>query len=129
MEQTAVALAYCPAGTSVKNMQHWSQLTSSNKYQFFDYGPVGNYKKYKQFTPPEIDLTKLHLVPIGLFCGDGDELADTTDVNWLRTQLSKEVVKFDKIYEKYGHLTFIIGKNSEYVNDLIKFLDSYAVEV
>ena len=129
MERTAVIAAYFPAGTSVKNMQHWAQLTTSNKYQFFDYGAVGNYKRYKQFSPPEIDLTKLHIVPIGLFCGDGDELADTADVNWLRTQLSSSVLKFDKIYKGYGHVTFVVGKTSEYVYDLIDFLDTYAVEV
>ena len=49
LSQTAVALAYCPAGTSVKNMQHWAQLTSSDKFQFFDYGFVENYKRYHQF--------------------------------------------------------------------------------
>ena len=88
MEQNAVNLAYMPAGTSVKNMQHWAQLTNTNKFQLFDYGSARNFKRYNQFSPPQIDLSKLHLVPIGLFCGDGDELADTTDVNWLRTQLS-----------------------------------------
>lgn len=29
MERAAVAMAYLPAGTSVKNMDHWSQLTTS----------------------------------------------------------------------------------------------------
>ena len=108
------------------NMQHWAQLTTSNKYQFFDYGAVDNYRKYKRFSPPEINLTTLHLVPIGLFCGEGDELADTDDVNWLRTQLSDKVLKFDKIYKEYGHVTFVVGKTSEYVYDLIDFLDTYA---
>lgn len=76
IDQTAVNLNYFPAGTSVKNMQHWAQSTSSNKYQLFDYGAVRNELKYGQSSPPEIDLTHLKLVPIGLFSGDGDELAD-----------------------------------------------------
>ena len=125
MERAAVAMAYLPAGTSVKNMNHWSQLTTSKKFQRYDYGKEGNMREYRQPTPPLIDLTVLHQVPIGLYAGSDDELADTSDVAWLRTQLSSDVLKDDRTYPM-GHASFIVGKDATYTKDVVAFLDEYA---
>lgn len=82
-------------------------------------------RAYNQPTPPIVDLTVLQKVPIGLYAGSDDELADVSDVAWLRTQLSSEVLKDDKTYPM-GHASFIVGKNSAYTFDVVAFLDKYA---
>ena len=64
-------------------------------------------------------------MPIGIFSGKADELADPKDVEWLIGVLDTAgVMKFNKQYED-GHLTFIIGTEMSYVADLITFLKSY----
>ena len=73
-------------------------------------------------------MSKLNKVPIGIFSGSADELADPTDVKWLTGVLGETgVMKFNKEYED-GHFTFIIGKEMAYVADLITFLKSYSEE-
>ena len=97
MISSAVALNYMPGGTSVVNMNHWSQLVTSKKFQYFDYGKKENQKKYGQDTPPLIDLSKLNKVPIAIYSGKADELADPTDVKWLTGVLEGAgVMKFNK---------------------------------
>lgn len=126
MISSAVALNYMPGGTSVINMNHWSQLVTSKKFQYFDYGKKENQKKYGQDTPPLIDISKLNKVPIAIYSGKDDELADPTDVKWLTGVLEGAgVMKFNKEYED-GHVTFIIGKEMTYVADLITFMKDYA---
>ncbi len=39
----------------------------------YDFGPVGNYLRYKQFRPPPYDLGKVK-VPVYLFYGENDRL-------------------------------------------------------
>lgn len=86
-DRTAVSYAYYPAGTSLKNLEHWEQEVNSGNFQSFDYGKKENQKVYGQATPPLYDLTKMSKVPIGMFTGTQDELADPTDVAWLKTQI------------------------------------------
>ena len=123
MERAAVFLNYAPAGTSTKNIRHWQQLCLNDKFQEYDYGAKENEKRYGQKTPPEIDLTTLSKVPIGLFAGKDDELGDPVDVAWLKTQIQK-VLKTDKTYD-LGHISFLFGKDLSYVDDLIEFLNTY----
>jgi hypothetical protein len=37
-----------PAGTSVKNMAHWSQGVTTDAFQMYDYGTSGNMQHYGQ---------------------------------------------------------------------------------
>lgn len=83
-ELAAVALNYLPAGTSSKNMEHWYQLMTSDGFKLYDFGDEGNLEHYGSFEARDIDLTILKTVPIGLFSGLDDELADVTDTQWLR---------------------------------------------
>eukprot|EP01116_Phalansterium_solitarium_P013435 TRINITY_DN30799_c0_g1_i1.p1 TRINITY_DN30799_c0_g1~~TRINITY_DN30799_c0_g1_i1.p1 ORF type:complete len:385 (-),score=120.36 TRINITY_DN30799_c0_g1_i1:136-1290(-) len=74
-------LTYEPNPTSVKNMVHWAQMVRSKTYEKFDYGREGNMEHYGQPTPPAYDLTKFPTnLPVALFTGGHDYLADPTDV-------------------------------------------------
>ncbi len=126
MERTAVSYHYYPAGTSLKNLVHYEQAVNSGKFAKYDYGKKENMKRYGQETAPEFDLTKISKVPIGLFIGGEDELADPEDVAWLKEQLPASSIIFEKTYPDFGHSTFNIGKESElepFLDDVLVFLD------
>ena len=54
----------------------------------FDYGKEGNMQHYNQPTAPLYDFAKYPIsVPLAMFTGDMDELADPTDVAFLLESL------------------------------------------
>jgi len=62
-------------------------------------------------------------VPIRLFAGASDLLADVTDVDLLWNSLDSNAKKFYKIYNS-GHLTFLLGLNvTPWMNDVFFMLD------
>jgi len=50
-------------------------------------------------------------------------LADVNDVNWIPTQIPQSVV-FHKVYH-YGHLSFMVGKDMQYIYDLKDLIETY----
>ncbi len=79
-ERYDVLIGHDPSGTSVLNMAHWKQLFDSGKFEAFDYGTAKlNELHYGQPYPPVFDLSKIR-VPVRLFAGTSDLLADPTDV-------------------------------------------------
>lgn len=121
-ERYDVLIGHDPSGTSVMNMEHWKQLLDHGTFQSFDYGSTReNIAHYGQPYPPAWDLSKIR-VPIRLFAGSSDLLADLTDVNYLWNSLSKEVQQFYKVYNA-GHLTFIWGINvNAWMNDVFDMI-------
>ena len=105
------------------NMAHWKQLFDHGNFQAYDYGSAKlNQQHYGQNTPPLFDLTKIR-VPIHLFAGASDLLADPTDVDFLWKTLNSNAQGFYKIYNS-GHLTFILGIDTNpWMNDLFKMLN------
>eukprot|EP01119_Soliformovum_irregulare_P019371 TRINITY_DN6114_c0_g1_i3.p1 TRINITY_DN6114_c0_g1~~TRINITY_DN6114_c0_g1_i3.p1 ORF type:complete len:364 (+),score=94.55 TRINITY_DN6114_c0_g1_i3:141-1232(+) len=84
---------YTPAGTSVRNMAHWSQMVKSGKFQMYDYGYIGNLEHYGQFEPFQYYPQFLTNPPVALFSGGNDDLADPTDVAYLTSLLPNVVFK------------------------------------
>jgi len=105
-------------------LDHFGQVMKAKKFQHFDYGTRGNKDHYGQEQPPELNLKAADgKVPVGLFVGDGDELADVIDVNWIPTQIPNSI-KFHKVYH-YGHLSFMVGKDMQYLYDVKDMLETY----
>lgn len=103
-------LHHVPAGTSSMEMAHYAQLVSNDNLALYDYGTSGNQKKYGQPTPPEYDLTKIpSSVPIALFTGGDDYLADPTDVERLISTLGPQ--RFETIVDIpfFDHMSFVWG--------------------
>ena len=68
------------------------------------------------------DLKKIR-VPVRLFAGSSDELADVKDVDNLWNSLSDNVKTFYKVYNA-GHVTFIWGLNmTPWMSDLFRMLE------
>jgi len=100
-----------PAGTSVRNMLHWSQGVSSGDFKMFDYGSASaNQQHYGQSTPPSYRPQDLHHPPVAFFTGTNDDLADPADVLKLLDVLpqdNKPVVIHNE--PSYEHLDFTWG--------------------
>ncbi|XP_046648322.1 gastric triacylglycerol lipase-like [Daphnia pulicaria] len=115
-----------PAGTSVRTVAQFAMnFNSGPTFIPYDFGPVGNYLRYKKFRPPPYDLGKVK-VPVYLFYGENDRLVTPKDIEWLASKLPnvKELVKVDDKY--YNHASFLISKNNNVLlnNQLISFLPS-----
>eukprot|EP01097_Dermamoeba_algensis_P000137 TRINITY_DN1049_c0_g1_i1.p1 TRINITY_DN1049_c0_g1~~TRINITY_DN1049_c0_g1_i1.p1 ORF type:complete len:142 (-),score=42.02 TRINITY_DN1049_c0_g1_i1:28-453(-) len=103
----SVMAAHEPGGTSVQNIIHWAQLVRSKKFQKFDYGREENKKRYGQDTPPEYPFSSFPpSLPLLLFSGGEDALADPDDTLFLLSSLpNQSVVKMHDIPD-YAHLDF-----------------------
>jgi len=119
-----IYLSHSPAGTSTKNVLHFSQEVNSDKFRMFDYGTVGNRKEYGTLTPPEYQPSKMK-VPVALFHSAIDWQADPEDVDWLVSQL--QTVVFSQSYDEYSHLDFVWSYNAhnDVYRDVVTLLQQY----
>ncbi|XP_006732676.1 gastric triacylglycerol lipase isoform X2 [Leptonychotes weddellii] len=117
-----VYLSHNPAGTSVQDVLHWSQAVKSGKFQAFDWGsPAQNMLHYHQPTPPYYNLTDMH-VPIAVWNGGNDLLADPQDVDLLLSKLPNLI--YHKKIPPYNHLDFIWAMDAPQViyNDIVSMM-------
>lgn len=121
-------VAYAPSGTSVKNMAHWAQAArqsaqrSEPLFRRYDYGtaclsPTGapqncNQRVYGSMEPPSFDLSAIAGVPLALFSGIQDKLADPVDVQSLQEALPEGAVVFRHSERSYEHIDFTWGMSS-----------------
>ncbi|KAM8776342.1 gastric triacylglycerol lipase-like [Rhynchonycteris naso] len=118
-----VYLSHNPAGTSVQNMLHWAQAVNSGKFRAFDWGnPVQNMMHYNQPTPPNYNVADMN-VPIAVWNGGNDWLADPQDVDLLLPKLSNLI--YHKKIPFYNHLDFIWAMDApqEVYNGIISMME------
>ena len=79
---------------------------------------LGNIRK-----TDHIPIEKITQVPIAMFVGDSDILADQEDAEWTRDQIPS-VFKYQVI--QGGHETFIVGKDMQwFTRDVMAVLKEY----
>ncbi|XP_051679307.1 lipase member J isoform X6 [Oryctolagus cuniculus] len=99
-----------PAGTSVQNMVHWSQLLYSTNLKAFDWGsPDLNLVHFNQTTSPSYDVTNME-VPTATWNGERDLLADPEDVETLRSEIKNHF--YHKTISYYNHIDFLFGMDA-----------------
>uniref|UniRef100_A0A1I8C115 Uncharacterized protein n=1 Tax=Meloidogyne hapla TaxID=6305 RepID=A0A1I8C115_MELHA len=121
--RVTVFTTHAPAGTSTRNIAHWSQMHNSGLLRKFNYGRRGNNKHYGQNTPPIYNLTNISNVPIYLYYSEADWLATKKDVEeTILQQIPKENIKRAKDLPNFNHLDFIWSQNAaeEIYNEIIK---------
>ena len=91
------------ATTSVKALEHFSQIHEQRRLQNFDYGSEENLRRYGTPTPPEYDLYQIEGIPIALVIGSRDDEGGETDEQWLVPQIS-DVLVFNTTYDKFAHM-------------------------
>eukprot|EP00658_Telonema_sp_P-2_P083833 TRINITY_DN9179_c0_g1_i10.p1 TRINITY_DN9179_c0_g1~~TRINITY_DN9179_c0_g1_i10.p1 ORF type:complete len:222 (-),score=73.20 TRINITY_DN9179_c0_g1_i10:415-1080(-) len=105
----AVYVSETPAGTSVRNMVHWAQGIKKQVFQRFDYGSkTKNTIAYGQDSPPVYKLADVS-VPVALFSGGADYLADPTDVEQIVHQLPTKTLVNHTVTGTYAHLDYTWG--------------------
>jgi len=107
-----VYISETPAGTSVKNMAHWSQSVRAEVFQMFDYGTVENILHYGQRTPPQYHLENFH-VPCALYYGGNDILADPTDVATLLSDIPSQYIMQSLLQPQFAHLDYTWGYDKD----------------
>ncbi|XP_069424115.1 lipase member J-like [Ovis canadensis] len=102
-----VYMSQNPAGTSVQNMLHWSQLFNSSHLKAFDWGsPDLNLVHFNQTTSPLYNVTRMN-VPTATWSGESDLLADPEDVRILLSEITNHI--YHKTISYYNHLDFLFG--------------------
>ncbi|XP_069316870.1 lipase member J isoform X1 [Eulemur rufifrons] len=107
MSRLDVYLSHNPAGTSVQNMVHWSQLLNSTHLKAYDWGrPELNLIHFNQTTPPSYNVTNMN-VAIATWNGESDLLADPEDVKILHSKIKNHI--YHKTISHYNHIDFVFG--------------------
>uniref|UniRef100_A0A2K5JGD8 Lipase n=2 Tax=Colobus angolensis palliatus TaxID=336983 RepID=A0A2K5JGD8_COLAP len=117
-----VYVSHNPAGTSVQNMLHWTQAVKSGEFQAYDWGsPVQNRMHYNQSQPPYYNVTAM-TVPIAVWSGGKDLLADPQDVGLLLPKLPN--LTYHKEIPFYNHLDFIWAMDApqEVYNEIVSMI-------
>lgn len=119
-----IVIQNVPSGAGYGSLVHYAQLIENAKFTRYDHGPYLNQKKYGQYEAPEYALDKIDM-PIGIFYGKYDRLADPTDVNILKRMVEKNLVNFTEY--PLGHLSFAIAKDMTWFsNDVVNLVAKYA---
>ena len=121
-DRFAIYMGHEPNGTSVKSILHYAQNMKEDRFQVFSEDYTDIFKRVKKRTTDLIPLENISEVPVAIFAGIEDILADTTDARWTRDRIGDNVIHYEEI--SAGHLTFLVGKDMTYfskgVMDLLK---------
>ena len=112
-DRFAVYMGHEPNGASVKAILHYAQNMREDRFQIFsdDYTDIIGRKRQTDLIP----LENITTVPVAMFTGLHDILADLTDSRWTRDQIGDNVVHYEEI--EAGHLTFMVGKDMTYFSE------------
>ncbi|XP_054922054.2 gastric triacylglycerol lipase-like [Dermacentor andersoni] len=100
-----VYLGNDPAGTSVRNVLHFTQITKSNEFRKFDWGRKRNKRVYGQPSPPLYDLRKV-TAAVAIYWADGDVLTTPHDIAHLIRRLPNVVLTYKVPVRGFTHLDF-----------------------
>ncbi|XP_037352452.1 lipase member J isoform X3 [Talpa occidentalis] len=107
MSRLDVYMSQNPAGTSVQNILHWSQLFTSRQLKAFDWGsPAQNLAHFHQTESPVYNVSNMN-VSTATWNGNNDYLADPEDVRVLLSEITRHI--YHKTISYYNHLDFLFG--------------------
>ncbi|XP_062540114.1 lipase 1-like [Armigeres subalbatus] len=121
-----VYLGHTPAGSSLKQIIHYAQISLSGRFQQYDYGRDENLLRYGTEKAPIYDLEQ-SVAPIALYYGLNDWLVHPRDVQDLAKALPQVITVEQVADEQFNHFDFILGKNVRSVlyDSVIKMIDNF----
>ncbi|XP_014291786.1 lipase 3 [Halyomorpha halys] len=117
---------YIPAGSSLKQFSHFSQIAKNGGYfRPYDYSYSKNLEIYARYEPPCYDLSKIS-TPITLYYAQNDWLSGVQDVMKLHSSLPNSVAKLVP-YPAFHHLDFLWAKDvvTLLYDDLLKTMSEH----
>ncbi|XP_044276010.1 lysosomal acid lipase/cholesteryl ester hydrolase-like [Varanus komodoensis] len=96
-------LGIYPDFSSVKTIVHWSQVSKSKEFKYFDYG-AKNKAIYNTSNPPFYKIEDM-MVPTAIWSGGTDIVTTAKDADQLRLRISNLV--FNKTIPEWNHADFI----------------------
>ena len=111
----SVYMGHEPNGTSVKSILHYAQNLREDRFQVYADDYTDWFKRDKKRKTDLIPLENITEVPVAIFTGIEDILADLTDARWTRDRIGDNVVHYEEIHA--GHLTFMVGKDMTYFTE------------
>ena len=116
-------ISYNPSGVSVKAFIHFKKNMNADAFRRYDYGKDENIRRYNQSYPPEYDLQDI-TVPTVIFYGLKDRLVNHDDIEYVQAKMINTIIDV-KAYPKLGHLSFQVGKDASFIEDLLHYTDEY----
>ncbi|XP_046394222.1 lipase 3-like isoform X1 [Ischnura elegans] len=103
-----VIFGHLPAGCSAKTVMHYAQGVLTGDFRLYDYGLIGNLKRYGSAEPPEYDLG-LVTAPVNLHYSSNDWLANVEDVKKLADKLPN-LKKMILVPEpRFNHMDYLLA--------------------
>jgi len=84
LDRFAVYMGHEPNGTSVKALLHYAQNLREDRFQIWSDDYTDIFHKKEKRTTDLIPLENITGVPVAMFTGTDDILADLTDARWTR---------------------------------------------
>ena len=105
------------SSASLNQIVHYGQLADSGIFRQYDWGSdKKNIAHYGTKNIPVITLEKIAKVPVAMFVGMQDPLADPTDTRLVKAKLS--TLSFYREYDNMDHSSFNIGKDMRFMDDV-----------
>ncbi|EAR86219.1 Ab-hydrolase associated lipase region protein (macronuclear) [Tetrahymena thermophila SB210] len=117
LERFKVILGHYPTSTSSRTIEHWQQMLNNKKdasMKKFDYGLIGNLKKYGSIHAPEYDISSI-TQKVYLVAGAYDRIADITDATLLHNKLQNS----EMYVIEGGHGTFMWARDISYFYQIV----------
>ncbi|XP_060534073.1 lipase 1-like isoform X2 [Cylas formicarius] len=113
-------LAGClPSGFSLRQLDHYLQITKAGQFRQYDFGPPKNLRKYNRSTPPPYNLSNVR-APIAILYAKNDPFAGLKSSKKLADGLPTIAQFYEVPREDFGHTDFAFAINAkELVNDVI----------
>ena len=103
-----VYMSHQPSSTALKNIVHFNQLFSTDKFAKFDYGPIQNLAIYGKLIPPEYHLASISHPAVYVIYGRNDWFVPLSGVEALKKELkAKEYYEISNV--KSNHMDALIG--------------------
>ncbi|KAF2894642.1 hypothetical protein ILUMI_11540 [Ignelater luminosus] len=103
-----VIMGHTPAGASTQQILHYGQEIKSRRFRQWDYGSIGNLRKYGSLSPPKYKLKNIK-APVYLHYSRNDWLSHERDVDQLAKELGNLAGKFLSIDKKFNHVDYLFG--------------------
>lgn len=113
------SMGHFPMGSSAQQIRHFGQLVKNSEFRYFDYGKSKNIEQYGQSKPPLVDIREITEVPVAMFVGRQDSLANVVDNRWVKDQLGT-LVYYEEIDASHG--SFVIGRDMSFFDRVVELI-------